>query len=64
MRKLTGHLVFLVVALEAQHQHAERLQEEAPHHAEGVSFAEQVDVAAAQENGERSACSAIMLMSR
>ena len=41
-------LVFLVVALEAQHQHAERFQEEAPDHAERVGFAEQVDVAAAE----------------
>ncbi len=33
-------LVFLIVPLVAQHQHAQRLQEEAPHHAERVRFAQ------------------------
>ena len=46
--KLNGIFVFLIVALVAQHQHAQRLQEEAPHHAERVRFAQQIDVAAAQ----------------
>ena len=55
MRKLNGNLVFLVVPVIAQHQHAQRLQEEAPHHAEGVGFAEQVDVAAAAARWSRSA---------
>ena len=41
-------LVFLVVPLIAQHQHAQRLQEEAPDHAERVRFAQQIDVAAAE----------------
>ena len=40
--EIQRHLVFLIVALEAQHQHAQRLQEEAPHHAEGVGFAQQM----------------------
>ena len=53
--EVAGHLVFLIVPLVAQHQHAERFQEEAPHHAERVSFAQQVDVAAAAEDGEQSA---------
>ncbi len=48
--EIARHLVFLIVPLVAQHQHAERFQEEAPHHAERVSFAEQVDIAAAQED--------------
>ena len=47
--------VFLVVTLVAQHQHAQRFQEEAPHHAERVRFAEQVYVAAAQDDGGQSA---------
>ena len=44
------HLVFLVVPLVAQHQHAQRLQEEAPHHAERVGFAQQIDIAAAGDD--------------
>ena len=48
--QIARHLVFLVVPLVAQHQHTERFQEKAPHHAERVSLAEQVHVAAAQEN--------------
>src|ERR1039458_5093469 len=51
--EIAGHLVFLVVPLVAQHQHAERFHEEAPHHAEGIRFAEQVDIAAAQEDGKQ-----------
>ena len=39
--------------LVAQHQHRERLHGEAPHHAEGVSLAEHVDVAAADEDGDQ-----------
>ena len=45
-------LVFLIVALEAQHQHAQRIQKEAPDHAERISFAQQVNVAAAQHDGD------------
>ena len=51
MWKLIGSLVFLVVPFEAQHQHAERFQEEAPDHAERVRFAEQIDIAAAHDDG-------------
>src|ERR1022692_4498694 len=51
--EIAGHLVFLVVPLVAQHEHAERFHEEAPHHAEGIRFAEQVDISAAQEDGKQ-----------
>ena len=49
-RHLPGALFRL---LEAQHQHGERLHGEAPHDAERVSFAEQVHVAAADQDGEQ-----------
>ena len=35
--------VFLIVALEAQHQHAQGFEGEAPDHAERVGFAQQVE---------------------
>src|SRR5215469_15886789 len=41
-------LVFLVVALITEHQHAQRFQEKAPHHAERVRLAEQVHVSTAE----------------
>ena len=37
-------LVLLVMPLEAQRQHAEGLEEEAPYHAEGVRFTERDDI--------------------
>ena len=43
-------LVFLIVAAEAEHQHSQRLHEEAPHDAESVGFTQQIHVAAAAEN--------------
>ena len=35
----------------AQHQHTQGFEEEAPDHAKGVGFTQQVDVALAQHNG-------------
>ena len=49
--KIEGKLVFLIVPLIAQHQNAQRFQEEAPHHAERVRFAQQVNIAAAEDDG-------------
>ena len=49
------NFVFLVVALETKHQHAERFEREAPDNAEGIRFAEQIDVAAAQRRWWQSA---------
>ncbi len=43
--------VFLIGALEAQHHHAQRFHEEAPHHAERVSFGQDGHVAAAADDG-------------
>ena len=40
------------LVLEAQHQHGEAVESEAPDHAEGVGLAQQVDVAAAHQDGE------------
>src|SRR4029077_17703381 len=48
---IEGELVFLIVALIAQHQNAQRFQEETPHHAERVGFTQQIDVAAAHDDG-------------
>ena len=44
-------LVFLVVALKAEHEHAHGLEEEAPHYAKRASLAEPIDIAAAEEDG-------------
>src|SRR5579884_269511 len=41
------NLVFLIVTLITKHENTQRFQEKAPDHAEGVSFAEQIHVAAA-----------------
>ena len=43
----------LALVLEAQHQHGEAVEGEAPDHAEGVGFAQHVDVAAAGQDGEQ-----------
>ena len=44
------HFVFLVMPVIAQNEHARGFQEEAPHHAEGVRFAERIHVAPAGED--------------
>ena len=44
-------LVFLIVAVIAKHEYAQRLQEEAPYNAECIGFAQQIDVAPAKEDG-------------
>src|SRR5581483_2574117 len=49
--EVDGELVFLIVTLVTQHEHAESLEEEAPDHAEGISFAEQIDIPAAERDG-------------
>src|SRR5205807_8409094 len=46
-------LVFLVVPAETQHENAESLHEEAPHHAERVRLAEQFHIAATAKDGGR-----------
>ena len=51
---LQREFVFLIVALIAQHQHAQGFEREAPDHAERVGFAQQEDVAAAGDDGQRS----------
>ena len=52
--EIQRHLPFAPVRLlVAQHQHRERLHGEAPHHAEGVSFAQHVDIAAADDDGDQ-----------
>ena len=38
---------------DAQHQHGQAVEGEAPDHAEGVGFAQQIDVAVADQNGEK-----------
>ena len=43
--------VFLIVTLEAQHHHAQALEEEAPHHAERVRLGQNGHVAAAADDG-------------
>src|SRR5581483_7637992 len=48
--QVDGSLIVLIVTLETQYQHAERLEEETPHHAEGVSLSEEVYVAAARHD--------------
>src|SRR6478752_6673332 len=42
--------VFLVMALKAKRQHAKRLEGEAPDHAEGIRFAQQIDIPAAEDD--------------
>ncbi len=42
----------LSLVLDAQHQHGKAVEGEAPDHSEGVGFAQQVNVAAADQNGE------------
>ena len=42
----------LARVLKAQHQHGEAVKHEAPQHAEGVGFAERIDIAAADEDGD------------
>ena len=49
---VAGEFVFLIVPVIAQHQYAERLQEEAPHHAESIGFAEQINIAAAERDSD------------
>ena len=39
------------MAVIPQHQDAQGLEEETPHHAESIGFAQQVDIAAAQQYG-------------
>ena len=46
-----GELVFLIVPLITQRQHAQRLQEKAPHHAERIRFTQQINIAAAEDDG-------------
>ena len=43
-------LVFLIVPPEAQHRHRERVQEEAPHHAERIRFTQHVQIALARDD--------------
>ena len=49
-RDVQWRLVFLVVPLEPENQHAQSLKEETPDHAERIGFAKQNDVAAAPED--------------
>ena len=51
--EIDGHLpAALAFVLEAEHQHGQAFEGEAPDHAERVSLAEGVDIAAAGQNGE------------
>ncbi len=40
------------LVLDAQHQHGQAVEGEAPDHAEGIGLAQQVDIAVADQNGE------------
>src|SRR5450755_1295152 len=48
---IARHFVFLVVPLEAENKHAQTFQCEAPDHAKGVRFTQQVNIAPAQDDG-------------
>ena len=50
--KRQGDFVFLVMPLKSQHQDAQGLQSETPHHAKCVGLAEQHHITAAQNDGK------------
>ena len=61
---VAGHLPFPILGqVVAQHEHGQRHEREAPDHAEGIQRGQQVDIAAAGDDG-KSCRPAIMLMTR